>query len=200
MTLALPNSAPPAPRRQLLTTVGIASAGVATLVGGMLAMWMKFRAEAPTRTDEVRGLIKDWMPADIKVPLVAANTMMITVVAIAIMAQWAVYSGKRDDSQHRSLALAVAFVLNIALINAQVAVYTQMEVDVAAGAFQMMFYTITGTMMLLFVLGMVFTAVAWFRSVGGRNDGSRIVSAHALYWYVLTAAFTAVWFIVYIQK
>jgi hypothetical protein len=26
------------------------------------------------------------------------------------------------------------------------------------------------------------------------------VSAHALYWYFLTVAFTAVWFVVYVQK
>jgi cytochrome c oxidase subunit 3 len=36
--------------------------------------------------------------------------------------------------------------------------------------------------------------------VGGRLDDTRVASAHALYWYVLTAAFTAVWFVVYVQK
>ena len=38
------------------------------------------------------------------------------------------------------------------------------------------------------------------RSVGGRSDDTQVVTAHALYWYVLTAAFTAVWFLVYVQK
>jgi hypothetical protein len=47
---------------------------------------------------------------------------------------------------------------------------------------------------------MVFTAVTWFRSVGGRRDDVEVVNAHALYWYVLTAIFVALWFVVYVQK
>ena len=37
MTLALPSAQAPAPRRQLMVAVGLVSAAVATLVGGMLA-------------------------------------------------------------------------------------------------------------------------------------------------------------------
>jgi heme/copper-type cytochrome/quinol oxidase subunit 3 len=55
-------------------------------------------------------------------------------------------------------------------------------------------------MLLLVIGGIVFSAVAFFRSVGGRNDDSHVISAHALYWYFLTVAFTAVWFFVYVQK
>jgi heme/copper-type cytochrome/quinol oxidase subunit 3 len=55
-------------------------------------------------------------------------------------------------------------------------------------------------MMLLFVSGLVYTAVAAFRYLGGRTKELEIVSASALYWYFLTVAFTAVWFVVYVQK
>jgi cytochrome c oxidase subunit 3 len=75
-----------------------------------------------------------------------------------------------------------------------------MELGLAEGAFQTLFYAITGTMMFLVITGMAFTAVAFFRSIGGRDDDQQVVSAHALYWYFLTAAFTAVWFFVYVQK
>jgi cytochrome c oxidase subunit 3 len=68
------------------------------------------------------------------------------------------------------------------------------------GAFHTMFYAITGTMTLLLVVGIVFTAVAAFRFLGGRTKELEVVSASALYWYFLTAAFTAVWFVVYVQK
>ena len=56
-----------------------------------------------------------------------------------------------------------------------------------------MFYAVTGTMMALFVIGLVFTGVAAFRFLGGRSADREIVAAHALYWYVLAAAFSAVW-------
>jgi heme/copper-type cytochrome/quinol oxidase subunit 3 len=52
----------------------------------------------------------------------------------------------------------------------------------------------------LVVAGLVFTVVTAFRLLGGRESDQEIVAAHALYWYVLTAAFSAVWLIVYVSK
>ena len=72
MTIALPAAPAPAPRRQILVATAIASASAFMLIIGMIAMWLKFRAGAPTR-DSSDGLkiIKDWMPAGVKIPEVA---------------------------------------------------------------------------------------------------------------------------------
>lgn len=201
MTMALPSAPAPAARRQVFVATAFVVAAAAMVMAGMLGMWMRFRAGAPVRTSS-DGLeqIKDWLPASIKIPEVAANTMASTLPFAALMAQWAVYAAKRGDRQHRSLALAITFVLGIAVVNAQVAVYAQMGIGVADGAYQSMFYAITGTMLLLVVGGMAFSAVAFFRSIGGRDDDQHVISSHALYWYFLTAAFTAMWFFVYVQK
>jgi cytochrome c oxidase subunit 3 len=63
-----------------------------------------------------------------------------------------------------------------------------------------MFYAVTGTVLLFIIAGLAFTLVALFRSLGGRDDDQQVISAHALYWYFLMAAFTALWFVVYVQK
>ena len=201
MTLALPQAADRAPRRQVFVATAIATSAMAMMVAGMLAVWMKFRAAAPTRASS-DGLyqIKDWLPKDIIIPEVAANTMLVTFFVACLMAQWAVYSAKRNDARHRSLALLITSVIGVAIINAQVAVWSQMEIGVRDGAYQTMFYAITGTVVVLVAIGIAFGIAAYFRSVGGRADDQQVVTAHALYWYVLTAAFTAVWFLVYVQK
>lgn len=201
MTVALPTARTESPRRQLLVATALACASASMVIVGMLAMWLKFRAAAPTR-DSSDGLkiIKDWLPADITIPEVAANVMLMTFPFAALMAQWAVYSAKRRDSQHKSLAFGVCFVLGLAIVNAQVAVYSQMEIGLSDGTYQTMFYAITGTMLLFVLGGMAFSLVAFFRSVGGRNDDAHVASAHAMYWYFLTAVFTAMWFVVYVQK
>lgn len=201
MTLALPQAADRAPRRQVFVATAIATSAMAMMVAGMLAVWMKFRAAAPTRASS-DGLyqIKDWLPKDIIIPEVAANTMLVTFFVACLMAQWAVYSAKRNDARHRSLALLITSVIGVAIINAQVAVWSQMEIGVRDGAYQTMFYAITGTVVVLVAIGIAFGVAAYFRSVGGRADDQQVVTAHALYWYVLTAAFTAVWFLVYVQK
>lgn len=201
MTLALPSGPQPTAKRQAFIATAVASAGLVALIGGMLGMWLKFRAAAPTRTSS-DGLytIKDWLPEAIKIPEVAANTMLVGLIAGCVMAQWAVYSAKRADARHRSAALGVCLVLEVATLNAQLAVYNQMGIGVADGTYQSMFFAITGVIVLVLASAIGFTSVALFRSLGGRNDDNSVVSAHALYWYVLTAAFTAVWFVVYVQK
>ncbi len=60
----------------------------------------------------------------------------------------------------------------------------------------------TGAFIAMIVGGMVFVGLMAFRTLGGRysardNEG---IAATAVYWHVLTAAFTAVWFVVYVVK
>ena len=198
--LALPPASQPAPRRQVFVGTAVAGAAGLMLIGGMLATWLKFRADAPVRESMKRGFIKDWMPAKIVVPEVAANMILLGLFVICIMAQWAVYSAKRHDRTHTGLALGVTALLALASINAQIFIWTQMGVGARDGAFHSMFYAATGTMTALLLSGLVYTAVSAFRYLGGRTKEVELVSAHALYWYFLTAAFSALWFVIYVQK
>ncbi len=201
MSIALPAAPQQSSRRQLLVSTALIAGGLGMLMAGMLAMWMKFRAGAPVReSSDGLYMIKDWLPESVKIPEVAANTMFSTFPFAALMAQWAVYSAKRNDRGHRSLALLITFGIGVALVNAQLAVYMKMGIGLADGQYHAMFYAITGTMMVMIIGGMAFSLVAFFRSVGGRDDDHQLISAHALYWYFLMAAFTAMWFFVYVQK
>jgi len=119
---------------------------------------------------------------------------------LCFFAQWAVYSARRQDRGHTGLALSVVAILALSFINAQAFVYSQMEVELAEGAYGALFYAVTGTMMALVIIGLIFTVVAAFRTLGGRDWQSEIVSAHALYWYFAAAAYSAVWFVVYVTK
>jgi cytochrome c oxidase subunit 3 len=198
--LALPAAAAPAPRRQIFLGTAIACAMGTMLIGGMLATWLQFRADASLRESAKRGFIKDWMPENIIVPEVAANMMLIAFCVACVMAQWAVYSAKRQDRAHTGAALGMTVIIGLATLNAQIFIWTQMGVGARDGAFHSMFYAATGAMAFLLIAGIVFTAVAAFRYLGGRTKELEVVSSHALYWYFLTAAFTAVWFVIYVQK
>jgi len=201
MTIALPAAHAPAPKRQMLVATTVASAVATMLMAGMLAVWLRFRAAAPVReSSDGLKLIKDWLPENLKIPEVATNTMFATFFVGCVMAQWAVYASKRRDNGHVNLALEVCFIIGAAIINAQVAVYLQFDVGIADGAYQTMFYAITGAMIVLVAVAMMFTAVALFRSIGGRANNTDVFAAHALYWYAITVIFTAVWFVVYVQK
>lgn len=201
MSIALPAAPAPAPRRQVLIATVLASAAGSMLMAGLLATWMKFRAAAPTRaSSDGLVIIKDWMPKSVVVPEVVANLTLFAFVIVCVMAQWAIYSAKRGQSTHRSLAIGTTFLMGLAALNSQIAVWNQMELKLANGVYETMFYSVTGTMAILIAAGLAFSAVTFFRSVGGRNDDQQVVTAHALYWYFCTAAFVAMWFVVYVQK
>ena len=191
-TLELAPAAPPAPRRQLFVATALACVAGSMLIGGMLAIWVLLR-ERVVDTGER-------FPVDYIIPEVASNVMLMTIWALCLFAQWAVYSGSRGDRAHTALALGVTALLAVAFINAQAFVYVDMGVEIWADYYGVLFYAVTGAMTALVIAGLVYTTVAAFRALGGRLNETEILTAHALYWYFAAAAYSAVWFVVYVTK
>jgi cytochrome c oxidase subunit 3 len=191
--IALPAAPAPAPRRQLIVGTALASAASATLIGGMLGLFLRFREHA--HDTGVR-----WVPKGVSIPGVPSNVMLIGFLPIIVFGQWAVYSARRNDKHNVALALGLVALLGVALINAQANIYAQMKVHLSAGPYGPMFYAVTGVFMVLLVVGVGFSAITAFRFLGGRTTEREIVAAHAIYWYVLSVVFFALWFVVYVTK
>jgi heme/copper-type cytochrome/quinol oxidase subunit 3 len=192
VTLALPAAPAPPVRRQTLVVTALGCMAGTMLIGAMLAIWMTLRGRVVDAGDR--------FPEGYTIAEVASNVMLITIGSVLVFAQWAVYSAKRGDRVNFGIAQAVTVILGVAFINAQAFIYTQMGMPLAEGYYPALFYSITGTMVALVVVGIVFSSVAAFRYLGGRSNDTELVSASALYWYFLAAAFAAVWFFVYVTK
>jgi heme/copper-type cytochrome/quinol oxidase subunit 3 len=195
--LALPSAAAPAPRRQVFVGTALGCVAAGSLIGAMLALWMRFRAQA---LDVTGGR---WVPKGIKVPLVPANTMLLAFVPLCVFAQWAVYAARRDARSQTALGLTLVGVIGVAVVNAQAFIYARMKLPITekgATAYNSMFYAITGTFVALLIVGIGFSAITAFRYLGGRTTDREIVTAHALYWYFLSALYFALWFVVYVTK
>jgi heme/copper-type cytochrome/quinol oxidase subunit 3 len=195
--LALPSAAAPAPRRQMFVGTALGCVAAGSLLGAMLALWMRFRIEAL----DVSG--GRWVPKGVKVPMVPANTMLLAFVPICVFAQWAVYAARRDARSHTALGLTLVGVIGLAVVNAQAFIYARMKLPISGKgvtAYNSMFYAITGTFLALLIIGIGFSAITAFRYLGGRTTDREIVTAHALYWYFLGALYFALWFVVYVKK
>ncbi len=192
MTLALPPGPAPAPRRQIFVGTALACVAGTMLIGGQLAIWALIRERAVDAGER--------FPGSVEMPEVASNVMLMTLYALCLFAQWTVYAAKRGDRMHVGLSLGIVGLMAVAFINAQAYVYSAMEMPVADGGYPGMFYAITGTMLALVIIGLVFTVVTAFRALGGRGGELELVSSHAMYWYFVAAAFSGVWFLVYVTK
>jgi cytochrome c oxidase subunit 3 len=190
--LELPPAADPAPRHQIVVATAVAVVAGSMLVGTMLAIWVLLRERVVDDGER--------FPVDYIITEVASNVMLMTIWALCLFAQWAVYSGHRRDRAHTGLALGVVVVLGIAFINAQAFVYSQMEVGIRDNYYGALFYAVTGTMIAIVVAGLVYTTVAVFRALGGRLQDTDVLAGHALYWYFAAIAYSAVWFVVYVTK
>lgn len=191
--LELPPVAPPAPRRQLFVGTAVACVAGSALVGGMLAIWVLLRERALDSGVER-------FPLDYIIHEVATNVMLITIWTICLFAQWAVYSGTRNDRSHTALALGVVGVLAAAFLNAQAFTWSQMGVEVRDEGYGALFYATTGTLFAIAVVGLLYTVVAAFRVLSGRLGQTDVLTAHALFWYWAAAAYSAIWFVVYVTK
>jgi cytochrome c oxidase subunit 3 len=193
MTFALPPAPAPPPRRQVLIGTALASMAALMLIGGMLAVWLLQRQNAIDAGES-------WVPSGVEIPGVPTNVMLIGLLTVPVFAQWAVYANRRRDRIHVGIALGLVFLLGVAVINAQAYVYNRMDLAVAESGYAGMFYAITGTMVALLIIGIAFTGIVAFRVLGGRDTDGELVAAHALYWYVLAAVFSAEWLIVFVTK
>ena len=190
--IELPAPAAPAPRSQIMVGTALACVAGGMMIGGMLAIWTLLRQRVVDAGER--------FPVDYIITEVASNVMLMTLFALCLFAQWAVYAAKRGDRAHTALALGVVAILAIAYINGQAFVWHTMGVEVRAEYYGALFYAVTGTMLAIVAAGLVYTAVVAFRALGGREREVELVSAHALYWYFAAAAYAAVWFVVYVTK
>jgi len=116
--------------------------------------------------------------------------------------QWAVYSAHRGDRRHAGYALGLTATMAVAAIVAQVRIYDDMAVKVAKGPYGPLFYGISGSFLLLLIIGIGFAVVAALRTLGGRETAAdrEIVSATALWFHMASGVFTFVWFVLYAVK
>lgn len=193
MTYALPAAAPPPPKRQVLVGTAVACAALLAFTGGLLGLYLSIRRR-------VFNAGTSWVPSDVVLPEVPANVMLVTVVTIPLFAQWASWAGRRQQRAYVALALGVCGLFAAAALNAQMYLYTQVEMPAQGdGSFPTMFWAVTGALVVVVIIGLLYSVVAAFRALGGRRD-SELLAGHALYWYVASIVTAAIWYAVYVTK
>ena len=125
------------------------------------------------------------------------------LISVAVM-QWAVYSIKRDDRQHALLAVGTTLVMGAMVLVQHGWQLSQMNLvaDEGPTTAATLIYTIVGSYMVAFVIGMIFVALMGFRALAGQYSSRQTdgIVAASLYWYSLVFVYFIIWIAVFIAK
>ncbi|MGE0305164.1 MAG: cytochrome c oxidase subunit 3 [Acidimicrobiia bacterium] len=195
MSLALPPAPAPVRPRTLLVGTAMACVAGTALLGSMLAFYLSQR-DAQLETGVA------WLPTGVKIPEVATNIMLATMLAASVMARWAVWAMKRSDRQSTYIALGLTTIFGIAVLNAQGYTWINMKMTVDNSKYAVLVYSITGTFFAMLIGACVATALLAFRTLGGRYStrDTEGLSAASLLWDFLLVAYAAMWLVIYVVK
>ena len=187
----------PSPRRPRVLFIGAAfgAAASALVVLTTLAVYLQVRGDLLASGATT-------LPDDTLLPLTPGGMGMVTLAMSVVTVAWAVWALRRDDRPHAYLALGLTLLLGVAFVNSTVYLYQQLALPLTASATGGLLYVVTGTHLVMVVVGLVFVAVMGFQSLGGQLTGrdAEGMSAAALYWYVTVAVYTAIYYGIYITK
>jgi heme/copper-type cytochrome/quinol oxidase subunit 3 len=196
--LALPPAPAPARPRLLMIGTALVSGAVLALIAGMIGVYLYWRGQDG-------GFTTQWLPNKVVIPEVPANTMMGTMLGASVLVQWAAYSAVRNDRKGSALALALTAVFGLAVVNAQAFVYVRMGMPLISPdgkRYNTVFYTLSGTILVLVAIATIVALVAMFRVLGGRLGprNGEVVNAVALFWHTCTVCVVTAWYILYVLK
>jgi heme/copper-type cytochrome/quinol oxidase subunit 3 len=193
-TIGLPPPPPPARPRMLLIATGLAVGGVSMAFAALLGVYLAERS-----TTLAAG--QSWLPKGVKLPITPGNMALACLALSAFMIQWAVDAIGRNDRPRAYIAMGLTALLGAAYINEIAFGYSQFNVPLRE-PFGLLFYALTGGHLAMAAGGLVFLGLVAFRTIGGQYSGRdrEGITAVALYWYVMIAVYTVIWFTIFIKK
>jgi heme/copper-type cytochrome/quinol oxidase subunit 3 len=194
----LATAPPPDPRRPRLLLIGSAFGSVASA----LVVLSTFAVYLQLRGDYLAEGGTGAAPDDFVLPLTPGGMGMVTLLMSLVTAAWAVWSLRRDDRPHAYLAVGLTLLFGIAFINVTVYLYQQLNLAPTDSGVAALLYIVTGSHLVMVVVGMVFLAAMGFQSLGGQLTGRDAdgMSAAALYWFVTVAVYAVIYYGIYITK
>lgn len=174
-----------------VAVVGIAAGG-AMVVGALVAAYLSLRSSAPG----------DWLAEDITFDNYTATMLLITGAMTVVTIEWAAYALRTDLRGQALAALAITLGLGLAFLNGLWYLVSGFSFEPGSSAYATVAYAMSIVAGLYAALGFGFVLLTTLRAVGHQLTSSNTVlmRATALYWHFVIAAWTAVYYTLYVAK
>lgn len=178
-------------RNSLPLAVLVAGAGIATLVGGLIAAYLALRSAPGT-----------FIPEDTSFDNYTASTLTITALMAMVTIEWAAYGIRKGFRGQALFGFGISVLLGIAFLNALYYLIVQLGFEAGSGPYATVVYTMFGVSFALALIGVFGIVLAALRAVGHQltTDNFQVMRASALLWHVVAIAWIAVYYTVYVTK
>jgi heme/copper-type cytochrome/quinol oxidase subunit 3 len=178
-------------RNSLPLGVAAAGAGVAALIGGLVAAYLALKA-APGA----------FLPKDASFDNYTATTLVITAAMAMVTIEWANYGIRKSFRGQALFGFGITVLLEVAFLNALYYLITQLPFEVADGPYPAVVYALLGVPFLVHVAALFGTILTGLRAVGHQltTDNLYVARANALVLHIAAVAWVAAYYTVYVTK
>ena len=178
-------------RNSLPLGVAGAGAGVAALMGGLVAAYLALKA-APG----------PFIPEDTAFDNYTAATLTITIAMAMVTVEWANYGIRKAFRGQALFGFGITLLLEVAFLNALYYLITKLPFEVADGPYQAVVHALLGLPFLLVVASLLGTLLTGLRAVGHQLtiDNLHVARANALLLHIAAVAWVAAYYTVYVTK
>lgn len=178
-------------RNALPLAVLVAGAGVATLIGGLVAAYLALKA-APG----------EFIPEGTSFDNYTAATLVITALLAMVTVEWGLYGIRKGFRGQALFAFGITTLLGLAFLNALYYLITQLPFEPGSSPYA---GVVTAMLVVAFgvaLIGVTAVVLTWLRAIGHQltTDNINVGRAGALVWHIAAVAWIAVYYTVYVTK
>jgi heme/copper-type cytochrome/quinol oxidase subunit 3 len=178
-------------RNALPLAVLVAGAGVATLIGGLVAAYLALKA-APG----------EFIPEGTSFDNYTAATLVITALLAMVTVEWGLYGIRKGFRGQALFAFGITTLLGLAFLNALYYLITQLPFEASSSPYA---GVVTALLVVAFgiaLIGVFAVVLTWLRAIGHQltTDNLQVGRAGALVWHIASVAWIAVYYTVYVTK
>lgn len=193
-TIALPPGGQTAPRSQFVAT-GLAIIAGMSLMAGLVGFYM-------SRRHAIDAPGQNWIPDDVVIPNAPLVMTILTGVMASVVGHWAVWAAARREQGHTLFALGGFVLLIVAFLNMIIFSMNEMDIAIGTSEWHNLAFTITGYVIALTIISLVYVMLMAIRAVGGDlgEEGAALINGSVWFWNFVVLAWSAAWYAVYVVK
>lgn len=177
-------------RRDLNALVFVAGAGLLTVVGALLAVYI-----------DARGAFRVWPPKGVYPYNYSAVMVTMTLLLGSVTVEWAARSA-RDETRGVLGGLFMTTAFGIAVVNALAFAFNNFDFGVSSHLYGTIVYALLIVMIIAVAVATLLAFLVGLRSMNEQlgDAYSARIRATALFWHVVVLSWCAVYTVVYLVK